>query len=137
MSKEFTIAMIKPDAVEANIYDLIIDRILKEGFEISKMVEIHLTKEQAADFYSVHREKPFFPRLVEFTASGPLIAMLIRRENAVTHWRKVMGATDPIQAEEGTLRKLYGGKIPRNAVHGSDSEENAQREYEWFFEKAG
>jgi nucleoside-diphosphate kinase len=130
---EKTFGIIKPDAVKAKNSGKIIDRIEQEGFNILAMKKIHLTKEQAENFYDVHQEKPFFDELVEFMTSGPVIVMALEKENAIKAWRDLMGATDPAQAAENTLRKLYGSNKGENATHGSDAPETAEKELKFFF----
>lgn len=130
---EFTLMMIKPDAVSDGYAGSIIKRIEDEGFRIRGIKMIQLTNAQAKEFYKVHNEKPFFNELADFIASGPLIAACLERENAVKHWREVMGATDPAEAKENTIRKLFARSKSENAVHGSDSIENARIEMEFFF----
>lgn len=132
-NQEITFAMIKPDAVRAKNSGKIIDIIEKNGFEILRLHKIMLDKEGAEGFYAVHKDRPFFGELVEFVASGPVIIMALSKENAIQDWRKLMGATDPSKAEAGTLRKLFGTDISNNAVHGSDSQETANQELEYFF----
>lgn len=133
LTQEYTLIMIKPDAVKAGHSGLILDRIEKEGFEIKAMKKLLLTKENAGSFYNVHRERPFFGELTEFMSSGPVIAAVLVRDNAIAHWREVIGATDPAEAAENTIRKLYAASKGENAVHGSDSVENAQLEASFFF----
>jgi nucleoside-diphosphate kinase len=130
---EKTFAIIKPDAVAAGNSGKIIDRIEQEGFKIIAMKKIKLTKEQAEGFYAVHKEKPFFNDLTDFMSSGPCIVMALEKENAIKDWRNLMGATNPVDAEEGTLRKLYGKNIDNNATHGSDAPETAAIELKYFF----
>jgi len=133
--KEKTLAIIKPDAVKKNIIGKIIERIEEEGFFINEMKMVRLTKEEAEGFYIVHKNKPFYDSLTDFMSSGKIIIMVLERENAIAHWRKVMGATDPALAEPGTLRHKYGFSIERNAVHGSDSPQAAEWEINYFFKK--
>lgn len=130
---EQTFAMIKPDAVENKLTGKIIDIIEQHGFEILTMQKGQLTQEIAESFYEVHKEKPFFKELVEFIISGPVVVMALEKENAVADWRKLMGATDPKKAEQGTIRNLFGKDISNNVVHGSDSLENAGIELGIFF----
>lgn len=130
---QVTFAMIKPDAVEAHNSGKIIDLIEKNGFEILRMEKIMFSKELAEEFYAVHKERPFFGELVEFITSGPVIVMALEKENAVQAWRDLMGATNPANAAEGTVRKLYAQSIGKNAAHGSDSPENANIELELIF----
>jgi len=128
-----TFAMIKPDAIEAKNAGKIIDLIEKNGFEIVRMEKIMLSKELAEEFYAVHQERPFFGELVEFVTSGPVIVMALEKENAVQAWRDLMGATNPANAAEGTVRKLYAQSIGKNAAHGSDAPETAEDELGLFF----
>jgi nucleoside-diphosphate kinase len=130
-----TLGIIKPDAVSKGLTGKIIDRILSEGFQIRAMKLVHLTKKQAESFYAVHKGKGFFEELTNFMSSAPCIVMVLEKENAVEEWRKLMGATNPAEAAEGTLRKQFGSSIGENAVHGSDSEENALIEISYFFNK--
>jgi nucleoside-diphosphate kinase len=128
-----TFTMIKPDATAKAYSGGILDMILKAGFSIKALKWTLLTKEQAGLFYDIHRERPFYGELVDFMSSGPIIAAILEKENAVTDFRKLIGATNPAQAEEGTIRKLYAASIGENAVHGSDSDENAAIEGGFFF----
>jgi len=130
---EKTLAIIKPDAVKAKNAGKIIDRIEKEGFNILSMEKMLLTQQQAEGFYNVHKGKPFFAELSEFMTSGPVVVMALEKENAIKAWRDLMGATDPAQAEENTLRKLYGTNKGINATHGSDATETANVEIKFFF----
>jgi len=130
---EQTLAIIKPDAVAANQIGEIIKRIEVEKFTIRAMKMVHLTKAQAEGFYAVHRERPFFESLTTFMSSGPCVGLLLERESAITHWRDVMGATDPAKAAEGTIRRTLGSSIERNATHGSDAPETAAFEIQYFF----
>lgn len=130
-----TFGIIKPDAVAANHSGAILQKILDNGFKVRGLKLIHLTKEQAEGFYAVHRERPFFAGLVEFMSSGPCVVMALEKEGAVKAWRDLMGATDPAKADEGTLRKEFGGSVGENAVHGSDSDENAAIEIAYFFSR--
>ncbi len=132
---ETTLAIIKPDAVKAQNIGNIITRIEREGFRIVGMKMTHLTEEEGEQFYIVHKERPFFGELVEFITSGPVVVMALRKENAIKAWRNLMGATDPAQAEDNTLRKLYGSSIGSNATHGSDASETAAEEVAFFFPK--
>ena len=131
--KAITFAMIKPDATQAKNSGKIIDLIEKHGFEIMRMHKIWLTKQKAQTFYAVHKDKPFFQELVTFVTSKPIIIMALTKENAIKDWRKLMGSTDPAQAQEGTVRKLFGTNISSNAVHGSDSPQTAKQELSLFF----
>ena len=130
-----TFGIIKPDAVLAGHTGSIIQRILDGGFKIRGLKLIHLTLQQAEGFYAVHRERPFFSGLVEFMSSGPSVVMALEKEGAVKSWRDLMGATDPAKADAGTLRKDFGGSVGENAVHGSDSDENAAIEIAYFFSR--
>jgi len=125
--------MIKPDAVKNNHSGKIIDHVLTAGFSLKALKYIWLTKEQAGSFYEVHKERPFYNDLVSFMSSGPIIAAILEKENAVEDYRKIIGATDPQKAEAGTIRNLYAKSIDANAVHGSDSDENAKIEASYFF----
>ena len=134
MSKiEQTLSIIKPDAVERNLQEEIKNEFKKNGFLISKEKKIHISKTEAEQFYKVHQTKPFYDDLCTYLSSGPIIVMALEKENAVHDNRKLMGATNPKDAEEGTLRKKYGISIDKNSVHGSDSIENASIEIDFFF----
>jgi len=133
MSLQQTFAIIKPDAVASGHIGQILAAVEANGFTLRAMKLIHLTRRQAEGFYHVHRERPFFGELVEFMTEGPVVAMILEKENAIKAWRELMGATDPAKAEEGTLRKLYGENIGRNATHGSDAEDTAAYELAYFF----
>jgi nucleoside-diphosphate kinase len=133
---ERTLCIIKPDAVKKNVQGSIIQRILDEGFKILGMKLVHLNKDQAGKFYEVHKERPFYGELVDFMTSGPCIPIALEKENAVTAWRTLIGATDPAQAEENTIRKLFANSKSENAVHGSDSVENGKLEVNFFFAEA-
>lgn len=128
-----TFGIIKPDAVRAGRTGKIIDRILDSGFQIHGLKLIHMSRKEAEGFYAVHRERPFFAGLTEFMSSAPCVVMALEKDNAVKSWRDLMGATDPAKADEGTLRKEFGGSVGENAVHGSDSDENAAIEIAYFF----
>ncbi len=130
---EQTFAMIKPDAVKEKNTGRILTLIEDSGFDILRMHKVMLTKEGAERFYAVHKDKPFFNELIEFVTSGPVLIMVLEKDNAITEWRKLMGATDPAKADEGTIRSLYAESIGKNAVHGSDSKETAQEELSLFF----
>ena len=134
---EFTFGMIKPGAVIAKNVGPIIKMIEDDGFKIVRMRKGVLSVETAEQFYAVHQDKPFFKELVEFVTSGPVIVMALHRDNAIARWRELMGATDPANAAEGTVRKLYGTSIGSNAVHGSDAPETAIIELELFFPELG
>jgi len=130
-----TFGIIKPDAVAKGHTGKIIDKILADGFQIRGMKLIHQAKRQAEGFYAVHKERPFFGELTEFMSSGACVVLALEKENAVKAWRDLMGATNPAEAAEGTLRKKFAGSIGENAVHGSDSDENAAIEISYFFSK--
>ncbi|QQS34679.1 MAG: nucleoside-diphosphate kinase [Ignavibacteriales bacterium] len=130
-----TLAIIKPDAVRKNYVGQIIAKITEAGFKIKAMKMIHLSKASAEGFYEVHKARPFYGELVDYMTSGPCIPIALERENAVESYRKLIGATDPAQAEEGTIRKLYAANKAENAVHGSDSDENAEKEIAHFFSR--
>ncbi len=132
-SIEQTLSIIKPDAVERNVQDQIKNEFKNNGFEILNEKKIHITKEEAEKFYKVHESKPFYNDLCAYLSSGPIVVMKLQKENAVLENRKLMGATNPKDAEEGTLRKKYGISIDKNSVHGSDSIENAKIEIDFFF----
>jgi nucleoside-diphosphate kinase len=133
MVGKITFTMMKPDAVEANNIGPILAMINKAGFKILAMKYMRLTKEQAGNFYAVHKERPFYGELTEYMSSGPIVAAILSKENAVSDYRKLIGATDPTKAEDGTIRKLFAKSIAANAVHGSDSDENAEIESNFFF----
>ena len=128
-----TYGMIKPDAIEKNYTGKIIDIILQNGFKILAIKQLQLTVSQAEKFYYVHRNRPFYRELVEYITRGPVIAMVLEKENAVQSYRDILGATDPVEAAEGTIRKLFGESKAINAIHGSDSDENAQIEISFMF----
>jgi len=128
-----TFTMIKPDAMKNGHAGAIIDRCIKEGFRVVSMKMTKLSPEKAGEFYAVHSARPFYGELVEFMSSGPIIAAILEKDNAVAAFRKLIGATNPAQAEEGTIRKLYAASLGENAVHGSDSDENAEIEGNFFF----
>ena len=130
---EKTLSIIKPDAVERNLQDQIKNEFKNNGFEILKEKKIHISKEEADKFYKVHESKPFYNDLCAYLSSGPIVVMCLQKDNAVLENRKLMGATNPKDAEEGTLRKKYGISIDKNSVHGSDSVENARIELDFFF----
>lgn len=125
--------MIKPDAVANGHIGAILDLITKNGFKIKAMKYVQLSTEKAGQFYEVHKERPFYNGLVSFMSSGPIVAAILEKDNAVEDFRKLIGATDPSKAEAGTIRALYATSIGENAVHGSDSDENAQLEGSFFF----
>jgi nucleoside-diphosphate kinase len=130
---ERTFAIIKPDAVRARVAGRIIQRIEDEGFQIRAMRLVNLSKPEAEGFYSVHRERPFFPSLTAFMSSGPAVVLALEAPDAIRKWRSLMGATDPAKAESGTLRKEFGASIENNATHGSDAPETAAFELSYFF----
>ena len=130
---EKTLSIIKPDAVERNLENKIKNFIEKKDLKIIKSKKVKISKEEASEFYKVHQTKPFYNDLCSYLSSGPIYVMVLEGENAVIKNREIMGATDPLKAEEGTLRKLYGLSIDKNSVHGSDSQENAKIEINFFF----
>jgi nucleoside-diphosphate kinase len=130
---EQTLSIIKPDAVSKGLIGNIIARFEREGLRIAAMRMLHLTRKEAEGFYAVHRERPFFPDLVEFMTSGPVVVMVLEGDDAIEHNREIMGATNPAKAAEGTLRKLYAESIQNNAVHGSDGPDTARFEIGYFF----
>lgn len=130
---QLTFAMIKPDAVRAGYTDEILDLIEENGFEIVGKEYRTIDKATAERFYAVHKERPFFGELVEFITSGPVVVLALQKENAIADWRTLMGATNPAQADEGTIRKLYGTSIGENAAHGSDAPDTARYELGIFF----
>jgi nucleoside-diphosphate kinase len=133
MQGDITFSIIKPNAVRTGKTGPILAMINEGGFEIAALRMVKMTLDQAKSFYEVHREKPFFEGLVEFMSSGPVVVMILRHENAVNEFRKLIGATDPAKAEPGTIRKIFAVSVQMNAVHGSDSDENALREAGFFF----
>ena len=132
-NQERTLSIIKPDAVERNLVEKIKNVFSKNNFSILESKKLHITKDEAAEFYKVHQSKPFYNDLCSYLASGPILVMILEGVNAVSQNRKLMGATDPKNAEENTIRKLYGISIDKNSVHGSDSIENAKIEIDFFF----
>ena len=132
-NQEQTLSIIKPDAVERNLTDEIKNIFITNQLSIKESKKIHLSKEEAAEFYKVHQSKPFYNDLCTYLSSGPIVVMILEGENAVMANRKLMGATDPKTAEEKTIRKLFGISIDKNSVHGSDSLENAKKEINFFF----
>lgn len=128
-----TFTMIKPDAVSSNYIGGILDKINSAGFRIVALKYTRLSEEQAGKFYEVHKERPFYGELVSFMSSGPIVAAILEKENAVAEFRTLIGATNPAEAAEGTIRKQYAKSIGENAVHGSDSDENAKIEGDFFF----
>ena len=132
---EQTFSIIKPDAVERNLEDKIKNFFEEKNLSILQSKKVQITKEEASEFYKVHQIKPFYDDLCKYLSSGPIVVMILEGENAVLKNRQLMGATDPLKAEEGTLRKMYGISIDKNSVHGSDSLENAKKEIDFFFNK--
>jgi|TARA_B100001540_G_C15321283_1_gene423750 nucleoside-diphosphate kinase len=130
---EKTLSIIKPDAVERNLSQTIKQEFLKNNFKIINEKKIHITKEEAEKFYKIHETKPFYNDLCSYLSSGPIVVMILEKENAILDNRKLMGSTNPEEAVEGTIRKKYGISIDKNSVHGSDSAENAKKEIEFFF----
>ncbi len=128
-----TFTMIKPDAFSKGHTGSIIDMIIKDGFRIVSLKLTKLSSEKAGEFYAIHKARPFYGELVDFMSSGPVVAAILEKENAVADFRKLIGATDPAKAEEGTIRKLYAASVGENAIHGSDSNENATIEGNFFF----
>jgi len=132
---EQTLSIVKPDAVERNLENRIKFFFKEKNLKILKSKKVQITKEEAAEFYKVHQTKPFYQNLCNYLSSGPIVVMILEGEGAVSKNRQIMGATDPLKAEEGTLRKMYGLSIDKNSVHGSDSVENAKTEIGFFFDK--
>ena len=132
---EQTLSIIKPDAVQRNLENKIGSFFEKNNLKILKSKKIKITKEEAEEFYKVHQTKPFYKNLCAYLSSGPIVVMILEGEDAVSQNRKLMGATDPLKAEEGSLRKMYGISIDKNSVHGSDSLENSKNEIDFFFSK--
>lgn len=130
---EKTLAIIKPDAVKKKVVGKIIQRIEEEGFKISGLKMLHLTKEDAEGFYIVHKAKPFYGSLTDFMSSGEIVVMILEGENAIEKWRKTMGVTNPALAEPGTIRHQYGFSVERNATHGSDAPQTAEWEINYFY----
>ena len=130
-----TFTMIKPDAMKNGHAGVILDRIIKEGFRVVSLKMTHLSENKAGEFYAVHKERPFYGELVSFMSSGPIIAAILEKKDAVAAFRQLIGATNPAQADEGTIRKLYATSLGENAIHGSDSDENAKIEGDFFFSK--
>lgn len=128
-----TFTMIKPDAMKNGHAGAILDKIIKAGFRVVALKQTKLSEEKAGAFYAIHKERSFYGELVQFMSSGVLIAAILEKENAVADFRKLIGATDPSKADEGTIRKLYASSVGENAVHGSDSDENAKIEGDFFF----
>ncbi len=133
MATNRTLTMIKPDAVAKGYSGAILDMITKSGFRIVAMKHMRLTPQHAREFYAIHNSKPFFGGLIDFMTEGPIVAAILEKENAIEEFRKLIGATNPANAADGTIRKLYAENIERNAVHGSDSDENAKIEGDFFF----
>ena len=133
MSNEQTLSIIKPDAVERNLTEDIKNIFVKNSLKIKESKKIHITKDEAAEFYKVHQSKPFYNDLCAYLSSGPIVVLVLEGENAVLANRELMGATNPQEAKENTIRKLYGISIDKNSVHGSDSTENAKKEIKFFF----
>ena len=132
---EQTLSIVKPDAVERNLENRIKSFFKEKNLKILKNKKVHITKEEAAEFYKEHQTKPFYKNLCDYLSSGPIVVMVLEGEGAVFKNRQIMGATDPLKAEEGTLRKMYGLSIDKNSVHGSDSAESAKAEIDFFFDK--
>jgi nucleoside-diphosphate kinase len=130
-----TFTMIKPDAMKKDYAGAILDKIIKEGFRVVALKMTWLSEEKAGEFYAVHKERPFYGELVEFMSSGPIIAAILEKSDAVASFRALIGATNPAQAADGTIRKLFASSVGENAIHGSDSDENAQIEGDFFFSK--
>lgn len=133
MAKQRTLCIIKPDATDRGKAGAILQRVQEEGFRVLALRQVHLSLKNAQGFYDVHRERPFFGELCAFMSRGPVVIAALERENAVQHWRDVIGATDPAKAAEGTIRRQFGASLGENAVHGSDSPENGVRECGYFF----
>ena len=131
---EQTLSIIKPDAVERNLTEKIKEKFLLNKLNVKSQKKIQISREEAAEFYKVHQTKPFYDRLCSYLSSGPIVVMVLEGKNVIQENRKIMGATDPKNAEEGTLRKLYGISIDKNSVHGSDSPDNAKKEINFFFQ---
>ena len=132
---EQTLSIVKPDAVERNLENKIKSLFREKKLKILKSKKVHITKEEAAEFYKVHQTKPFYQNLCNYLSSGPVVVMVLEGDEAVSKYRQIMGATDPLKADEGTLRKMYGLSIDKNSVHGSDSAESAKTEIGFFFDK--
>jgi len=130
---ERTLSIIKPDAVERNLVDEIKNIFIKNNLKVKESKKIHITKDEASEFYKVHQSKPFYNDLCAYLSSGPIVVMILEGDSAIMLNRKLMGATNPKDAEENTIRKLYGISIDKNSVHGSDSIDNAKKEIEFFF----
>ena len=132
---EETLSIIKPDAVERKLENEIKNIFVKNNFEIIKEKKVQLDKKDAEQFYKVHETKPFYNDLCNYLSSGPVLVMVLKKENAIAENRKIMGATNPVEAEEGTIRRMFGISIDKNSVHGSDSKENAEKEINFFFKE--
>ena len=132
---EQTLSIIKPDATERNLENKIKSFFKEKDLKILKTKKVQITKEEAADFYKIHQTKPFYENLCNYLSSGPIVVMVLEGEGAISKNRQMIGATDPLKAEEGTLRKMYGLSIDKNSVHGSDSLESAKTEIDFFFDK--
>ena len=132
---EQTLSIVKPDAVERNLENKIKSFFKEKNLKILKSKKVHITKEEAEEFYKIHQTKSFFQNLCNYLSSGPIVVMVLEGEEAVSKYRQIMGATDPLKAEEGTLRKMYGLSIDKNSIHGSDSAESAKTEIDFFFDK--
>ena len=132
-NQEQTLSIIKPDAVERNVEEEIKKIFIENDFKIKDQKKIQISKNEAEEFYKVHQSKPFYAELCNYLSSGPIVVMILEKENAILENRKLMGATDPAKAEEGTIRKKYGISIDKNSVHGSDSKDNAKLEINFFF----
>ena len=132
-SIEQTLSIIKPDAVERNLAEKIKEKFLENNLTIKNQKKIQISREEAAEFYKVHQTKPFYDRLCSYLSSGPIVVMILEGENAISINRKIMGATDPQKADKGTIRKEFGISIDKNSVHGSDSQDNAKKEIDFFF----
>ena len=135
MSSNKTLAMIKPGAVKNKHIGEIIAKIEEAGFTLAAIKTLQMRREDAAEFYAVHKDRPFFEELIEFMSSGPIIAMVLLKENAVADFRELIGATDPAEAAEGTIRRMFATSKSHNAIHGSDSDEDAERESAFFFSR--
>ena len=133
MAKTYTFSMIKPDAVESGYIGLILDKIASSGFKIIAMKFTQLSSREAEKFYDIHKTKPFFGELIKFMTRGPIVAMILEKDNAVDDFRTLIGSTNPEQAKEGTIRKLFASSVGENAIHGSDSDENAKTESFFHF----
>ena len=134
-SLEQTLSIIKPDAVERNLENKIKSFFLEKNLKVLKSKKIKISKDEASEFYKVHQTKPFYNELCNYLSSGPIVVMILEGENAISKNRQLMGATDPLKAEKGTLRKMYGISIDKNSVHGSDSLTNGKKEIDFFFDK--